>query len=41
MYLGVSSYNNTFSNMLGNEQIQGFFDYKVQRDWFYADSSNQ
>lgn len=26
--------------MLGNKQIQGFFDYKVSRDWFYVDSSN-
>lgn len=41
MYLGLSPYNNTSSNVLGNKQIQGFFDYEIQKDWFYIDSSNQ
>lgn len=41
MYLGLSPYNNTFSNELSNEQIQSFFDHEIQKDWFYIDSSNQ
>lgn len=41
MYLGLSPYNNISSNMLGNKQIQGFFDYEIQKDWFYIDSANQ
>lgn len=40
MYFGLYPYN-TFSNVPDNMQIQDFFDYKIQKDWFYIDSSNQ
>lgn len=33
MYSRLSPYN-TFSNVPGNMQIQDFFDYNIQKDWF-------